>query len=162
MFLHLSVCSQGVSRSRPRGESWGVWPEGCLGPDLGGMVGGSGQGGVSRPTPGGCSGPHLGMSRPRPRPRGDPGPGVCIQHTLRQNPSPSRRLLLRAVRILLECILVWNIYYYMKHKSKTYIKNTILERNDYIFTVRSWVKTCNFCDIRIVQNALKKFSDATQ
>ena len=46
--------------------------------------------GVSRPTPGGGSpGTHLGVS----------------QHALRQTPH-SRQLLVRAVRILLECILV--------------------------------------------------------
>ena len=61
---------------------------------------------VSRPTPkgevegsglGGSPGPHLG---------GSPGPNWGVyQHALRQTP-PSRWLLLRAVCILLECILV--------------------------------------------------------
>ena len=71
---------------------------------------------VSRPRPGGGDGGGLlgGVSRPRgclpkgvPRPRGCPGPGLggVSQHALRQTP-PSRRLLLRTVRILLECILV--------------------------------------------------------
>ena len=47
-------------------------------------------------------------------PRGVPGLGRCVpgpgglvsQHALRQTPPPERRLLLRTVRILLECILV--------------------------------------------------------
>ena len=49
-----------------------------------------------------------GVSRPRPRPRGCPGPGSggVSQHALRQTPA-SRLLLLRTVRILLECILVF-------------------------------------------------------
>ena len=103
MFLHVSVIlSMGeVSRPRPRGEVWGVWP-----------------GGVSRPRPrgggwgvwpGGCPGPGRGVvSRPRSgvgglsRPR--PG-GVCIPACTEADP-PSRRLLLLTVRILLECILV--------------------------------------------------------
>ena len=54
---------------------------------------------VSRPTPKGeLEGSGGGVSRPTP------GGGVS-QHALRQTP-PGWRLLLRAVRILLECILV--------------------------------------------------------
>ena len=49
---------------------------------------------VSRPTPGGCLQAHT---------RG----GYPSMHWGR-HPTPSRRLLLRAVRILLECILVFN------------------------------------------------------
>ena len=80
------------------------------------------HGGMSRPRPGGCPGPDpggcpgpglgvclpRGMSRPRPgegvsRPR--PNGGVYpSMHWGRH--SPSRRLLLRTVHILLECILV--------------------------------------------------------
>ena len=57
---------------------------------------------------GGCLGPGPGKRlegltrgvQPRPR-------GVCVsQHALRQTPPTSRRLLLRTLRILLECILV--------------------------------------------------------
>ena len=70
-----------------------------------------------------CHSVHTGVSRPRPRvevggsgwggvqahTRGVRGGGGVSQHALRQTP-PSRRLLLRAVRILLECILI--IVYY--------------------------------------------------
>ena len=76
MFLHLSV-----SHSVHGGVSR---------PTPRGGVEGSGQG-VSRCTPGGCLQAHTG--------------GVS-QHALRQTPPGSRQLLLRAVRILLECILV--------------------------------------------------------
>ena len=104
-----------VSRPTPRGE-----------------VEGPGLGGVSRPTPGGwwSPGPHLGglqahtpgVSRPTLGGElrglawmgGIPGPHLVSglqthtqgvsQHALRQTPLP--QLLLRAVRILLECILV--------------------------------------------------------
>ena len=87
----------------------------CLSMGTHGYVWGSGWGSVQAqaqgsPGPhwgGGCPGPHLGgvqahtkgVSRPRPI------WGVS-QHALRQTPPPSRRLLPRAVRILLECILV--------------------------------------------------------
>ena len=68
---------------------------------------------VSHSVHRGCPGPGPGWSRPRSgggvfRPRGS-----VFQHALRQTPpSPSRQLLLRTVRILLECILV------CKHFSK--------------------------------------------
>ena len=79
-----SVHRGGVSKPTPKGD-----------------VEGSGWG-VSRPTPRGSPGPHPGgVSRPRPW-------GEVSQHALRQTP-PSRRLLLWAVRILLECILVSTI-----------------------------------------------------
>ena len=39
-------------------------------------------------------------------PQGVPGPGGGIPACTEADPSPERRLLLRAVRILLECILV--------------------------------------------------------
>ena len=66
-------------------------------------------GGLSRPRP-------RGVSRPRPGgvvcPGGCPGPGPggrgVSQHALTQTP-PSRRQLLRTVRILLECIIVYLI-----------------------------------------------------
>ena len=87
MFLHVSVCPQGVGVVS---QHAGVWPGGSPGPHRGE--------GVPRPTPEGVSRPtSRGVSRPTPR-------GVS-QHALRQTP-PSRQLLLRAVRILLECILV--------------------------------------------------------
>ena len=117
MFLHPSVSHSvhgGVSRPTPRGG-----------------VEGSGQGGVSRPTPGGrlrclaggSPGPHPGgrlrglaggvlqahmqgevegwaggVSRPTAR--------GCTPACTEADTPPSRWLLLRAVRILLECILV--------------------------------------------------------
>ena len=107
-----------VSRPTPRGE-----------------VEGPGLGGVSRPTPGGwwSPGPHLGGS-PGPHMGESPGPhwgelrglawvgGIPGPHlvsglqtdtqggipacTEADPPPPSRRPLLLAVRILLECILV--------------------------------------------------------
>ena len=65
---------------------------GSPGPHPGGEVEGSGCG-VSRPTPRVSPSPHLGG----------------IQHALRQTP-PKRWLLLWAVCILLECILVQNMF----------------------------------------------------
>ena len=75
---------QGGLQAHTQGGSWGVWP-----------------GGVSPgPHPGGCLQVHTQGS-------------VCVsQHALRQTPWPPLHgwLLLRAIRILLECILVlsWN------------------------------------------------------
>ena len=94
---------RGVSRPTPRGRL------GVARPTPRGKVGGSGRGDPG-PHLGGCPGPHLGGgwglwpggSRPTPR-------GGVSQHALRQThptPPPSIRLLLRAVRILIECILV--------------------------------------------------------
>ena len=58
----------------------------------------------------GCPGPGPGVSRHRP--------GGCVsQHALRQTP-PSRRLLLRAVRILLACILVWHKFCQKLHENE--------------------------------------------
>ena len=104
---------------RPQ-RSWGkvIFSEACVknsvhrGGDLQatprGEVEGSGLGGGSPgPHPGGSlRGLAWGVSRPIPggRLRGLAWGGVS-QHALRQTP-PSRWLLLRAVRILLECILV--------------------------------------------------------
>ena len=77
---------QGGSRPTPRGK-----------------VEGSHQGGSPVPHPGGVLQAHTwgGVSRPTPR-------GVCIPACTEADtpPPPSRWLLLRAVRILLECILV--------------------------------------------------------
>ena len=77
---------------------------GCLGPDPGGGWG-SGLGGVvSRPRPRGKVGGVLagGVSRPTP--------GGCIPACPEADPPPSRWLLLRAVRILLEYILVFCVF----------------------------------------------------
>ena len=71
-------------------------------------------GGVSKPRPRGCPGPSPGgLSRPRPgggvsRRR----PGGCLPRGGPTPPPPSRRLLLRTVRILLECILVFRKFKY--------------------------------------------------
>ena len=102
---------RGVSRPTLRG-CWGVWPGGMFRPRPRGMLGvcqgdPGPQLGVSRPTVGrGVQvhtregpDPHLGEGVSRPR------PGGVSQYALRHIP-PSRRLLLRAVAILLECILV--------------------------------------------------------
>ena len=85
----------------------GLWGGGSPGPHPGGKLRGLARGaspgsylgGISRPIPRGVSDPH---------PGGSPGPhpGGCVfQHALRQTP-PHGWLLPRAVRILLECILV--------------------------------------------------------
>ena len=83
MFLHLSV-SYSVHRGRglqahTQGGGWGVW--------LGRGLQAHAQEGPGLDQRGGGSG---------------------SQHALRQTPPPIRRLMLRAVRILLECILVYN------------------------------------------------------
>ena len=66
---------------------------------LGGGVEGSGQGGVYRPTPGGLQAHTWG----------------CVsQYAMMQTP-PSRRILLQAVRILLECILVLKPFSFLKY-----------------------------------------------
>ena len=91
MFLHVSVCPW-CDRSRPMTQ---------------GDVGESGGGWVSRPRARGvggvwlegCPGPGPGRSRFRP------GGGWVSQHVLSQTPPNSRQVLLRTVRILLECIL---------------------------------------------------------
>ena len=82
MFLHMSVCPQGGlqahTRGRLRGRGWG-----SPGAHRGSLH--------SHPGKGGSLGPH-------------PGGGIpaCTEADL----PPCRRLLLRAIRILLECILV--------------------------------------------------------
>ena len=93
-----SFCSQGMSPGSHPGGGWGVWPGGSPGQHPGGGWG------VSRPTPWGV---------PRPTPGGwvfqVQAWGECVsQHALRHSPphTHSRQLLLRAVPILLECILV--------------------------------------------------------
>ena len=100
-----------VSRPTPRGggEVEGSGLEGSLGPHPEGVSRPTPGGEVSRSTSGGLQAHTLGrVSRPTPR-------GVS-QHTLRQTP-PNRRLLMRAVRILLEYILV----YYCKECCKKLI-----------------------------------------
>ena len=104
----LSFCPLGVGvpRPRPRGGS------GRGGVQAHTRGGGwrSGRGGVPRPIPRGVVGGPGWRGGLGPGPGGCPGPGlavVCVsQHALRQTSPPHRRLLLRAVRILLECILV--------------------------------------------------------
>ena len=80
----IPACLAGL-QAHTQGRSWGVWPGGSPGPHPGGSWGVWPEG-VSRPTPGGSP--------------------ACTEADI---PHPSRRLLLRAVRILLECILVVNI-----------------------------------------------------
>ena len=76
-----------VSRPTPRGEVQGSDQGGSPGPHPGGLRCGPGD-------------PPLGVGSPGPHPVG------CVsQHALRQTPPP-RWLLLRSVRIVLECILV--------------------------------------------------------
>ena len=91
----------GVSRPRPGGEVGGSG-QGVPRPRPGGEVGGLVRG-VSRSTTGG------GVLRPTAEGMSRPSRGGVSQHALRQTP-PSRRLLLRVVRILLECILVKYIF----------------------------------------------------
>ena len=85
----------GCPGPHPGGEVGGLAGE-CLGPEPGRMFGGLAGG--PRPTSRRGLGPCLGGP--------SPGLGGVSQHALRQTPPPSRRLLLQAVRILLECILV--------------------------------------------------------
>ena len=115
MFLHVSVCPQGVGVSRP-------WPRPKVeveGSDLGGCLGphpGGGWGvwpGGSRPTPRGRLGGLAGGCVSRPTPR-----GVCIPVCTEADP-PSRRLLLWAVPILLECILVNRCFLYCNTQNVT-------------------------------------------
>ena len=100
----------GAVQAHTQGGGWGhlagggvqahTWGGGCPGPHPGGRVGASGWGGVSRPTPGGCTGPNLGGGV-----WAHTGGGLVYPIMHRGRP-PRRQLLLRAVRILLECILV--------------------------------------------------------
>ena len=124
----------------PRGEVGGSGQGGCLGPGPRGRLGGSGQGGI-RPTPGGCPGSHLGGSGSvqahtqkdgaqvqgvsRPRPGGVQAQAWGCIPACTEADTPNRRLLLRAVRIPLECILVWlcNI---LHNESHWYRPNCVL------------------------------------
>ena len=93
----LSFCSRGeVSRPRPGG---GCLPRGCPGPGPGGSL----PGGSVQAQAQGCPGPGLGGVQAQVQ-------GVCIPACTEADTPPSRRLLLRMVRILLECILVLSVY----------------------------------------------------
>ena len=86
-----------VSRPTPRGEVQGSGQEGLQAHTRGGSRS-TPKGGLQAHTRGGLQAHTQGVS---------PGPhlGGCIPACTEADP-PSRRLLLRAVRILLECILV--------------------------------------------------------
>ena len=85
----IPACLAGL-QAHTRGEVEGSGQRGSPGSQLGGLQAHSW--GVSRPTPGGCPGPHL---------RGYPS------MYWGRHPPPSRQLLLWAVCILLECISVF-------------------------------------------------------
>ena len=94
----------GVQGPHPGGKLRGLAREGLQPHSQG--VSRSTPWGVSRPTPRGVS---------RPTPGGSPGPHG---DTLRQTPPPpSRQLLLRAVCILLECILICYILFIIRKNS---------------------------------------------
>ena len=110
MFLQLSVI---LFTGGVQAQAGGV----CLGWGIQAQAWGVSAQGVSRPRPRGVSAWEV--SGPGPGgvyPGGCPGPGVCVTpHALRQTPpTPSRRLLLQMVRILLECILVGKCPYYRR------------------------------------------------
>ena len=99
----IPACTAGLQAHTREGGSWGSGLEGSAGPHLRGKLRGL-AGGVSRPTLRGSPGPHPGVSRPT-------SSGVS-----RHTPTPtSRRLLLWAVRILLECILVICFFYILRN-----------------------------------------------
>ena len=98
-------------------QQWGGIPACIVGDIPVCLAAGGWWWGVSRLTPmgglqahtqtGGFPGPHQGVSRPTPRWVSRPTPRECIPSCTEADPPPSRgRLLPRAVRILLECILV--------------------------------------------------------
>ena len=101
---HALQVSRGVSRPTPREEIERSGQEGL-------QVHTWGSPG---PHPGGSPGPHP-RGSPGQHPRGSPSPhprgeGCVSQHALWQTP-PRGRLLPRAVRILLECILVISVIF---------------------------------------------------
>ena len=113
MFLHVSVIlftGGSVSRPTPKGGGWGVWSGGgSPGPHPGGRF--RGLAGEKR-----SPGPHLGGLKAhiwgvglRPTPKGvsRPTPWGVYPSMQWGRPTHCRWLLLRAVRILLECILVF-------------------------------------------------------
>ena len=114
--VSLRGLARGVSRPTPRGEDQGSGLVGLQAHTRGGGSSGVWPGGSPGPHPGGkFRGLAWGVSRPTPK-------GVS-QHALRQTLPHSWWLLLRVVRILLECILV-----------------------DHIFVVR---ETCEFCHLLV-------------
>ena len=84
-------------------------PGGSPGPRLVGEVEESGQGGLQAHTQGGLQADTREVSpgHTQGEPPGQHWGGCVSQHALRQTPPPCGRLLLRAVRILRECILVY-------------------------------------------------------
>ena len=106
MFLHVSVCPRGGLQAHTQGEVEGSgW--GGLQAHTWGRLRGLAWGGGLRPTPRvEVEGSGWVWLQAHPG-GGSPGPGLegCIPACTEADP-PSRQLLLRAVRILLECILV--------------------------------------------------------
>ena len=94
----LRCLSWGGLQAHIQGGIRGVWPGGISRPTSRGEVEGSGLGGSPGPHLGGLQAHTWGVSRPTP--------GGVSQHALRQIPPLQQMLLLRAVHILLECILV--------------------------------------------------------
>ena len=116
MFLHVSVIlftGGVVSQHALQQVSWGWYPSmPCRfpGPHPGGSLGGFGQG-VSRPTPKGEVEGDLARGVSRPTPREGLQAHTCgVYASLHRGNPPTRRLLLWAVHILLECILVVFIF----------------------------------------------------
>ena len=113
------LCFTRVCHSVHRGSGIPACPCKSPGPNPEGRLRGLSRG-VSRPSPGGSPGLHAGgelrglawgVSRPTPSGVSRPTPRreVCIPAcTEADTPHPSRRLLLRVVCILLECILVYS------------------------------------------------------
>ena len=103
-YLSMPCMSPGPHpRGKLRGLAWG-----SPGPHPGGKLRCLASGGLQAHTWGGLQA-HTGwgVSRPTPGRVSRPTPGGWVsQHALRQTPPRNRRLLLQAVRILLECILV--------------------------------------------------------
>ena len=98
-------------QAHTQGGSWGVWPGAVSRPTAMGEVEVSGLWSLQAHTQGHVEGSgQEGRGSPGPHQEGcqGPGPGGVSQgvYALRQTTSPSRRVLLRVVRILLECILV--------------------------------------------------------
>ena len=109
----LGGLARGVSRPTHRGEVGGLVRGVVSRPTPGERLGGLAGGEVSRPIPGGSPGLHLGGS-PGPHPGGPQAHTWGVSRPTCRGCIPpcteapySRRLLLRAVRILLECILVY-------------------------------------------------------
>ena len=100
---HALQVSSSTPRRKLRGLAWGVLQAHTQRGKLRGLAWG-----VSRPTLGGSPGSHL-EGCPGPQLGGSPGPhpgGCPVPHMGVSQQTTPRRLLLRAVRILLECIPV--------------------------------------------------------